>query len=378
MVSGDVVRREQPVRIADIRLGEEAIEAVTDVLRSGALREGPWCTRFEGEFAAAVDAGAATTLSNGTAALHAALMGTVGPGDEVLVPAVSFFATAAMVAWTGATPVFCDIDEKTFCLDMEDARQRITPRTRAIVPVHLFGNTPDVDAVLALAETHKLAIVWDAAQAHLSRWKQRGIGGLPGLTCYSFYATKNLTTGEGGMVTADREELLEPIRLLKRQGQAAKYQHTVLGTNYRMTDMQAAIGSTQLQMLPEQTQNRRQNADRYRQLLSRIDGLQLPFVDERTDHSYHQFTLVVDPSTLGCSRDDLVGALKEMNIQVGINYPIPLHQQPVFTEDTVAPTLPIAESFCQNCLSLPVQPYLQADEIDYVAAVMRGQVGADS
>jgi perosamine synthetase len=376
MVNAGLVRQDQPVKIADVRLAQNEIDAVTEVLRSGALREGQGCALFEQEFAAAVGVRGACTISNGTAALHAAYLGCVGPGDEVLVPAVSFFATASMVAWTGATPVFCDIDADSYCIDVEDARKRITPRTRAIAPVHLFGNVADVDAVLQLAQEHGLAIVWDAAQAHLSRWGERDVGALPGVSCYSFYATKNLTTGEGGMVTSEDDDVIERVRLLKRQGQARKYQHTVLGTNYRMTDMQAVIGSQQLRRLPELTERRRENARRYDALLGELEGVHVPACDARVYHVYHQYTITIDPAVVRRTRDEIVEHLQSMNIQVGINYPIPLHKQPVFAS-TAQPELPRAEKYSECCLSLPVQPLLEVEQIEYVAAVLRQALGTD-
>lgn len=363
--------------MADVRLGEEEIGAVVDVLRSGSLREGKKCTELEGKFAEAVGADGATTVSSGTAALHAAYSYYAGTEDEVLVPAVSFFATACMVSWAGARPVFCDIDPETFCIDVEDARRRITERTRAIAPVHLFGNAADVAGVLGLAQEFDLEIVWDAAQAHLTRYGDRDVGSLRGATCYSLYATKNMTTGEGGLVASGDGELLDHVCLMKHQGQSAKYRHTVLGTNYRMTDMQAAIGIVQLERLPELTRRRRENARLYDEALGSLSGIQTPVVAEGVEHSYHQYTIVVDPDLAGCSRDEIVQRLTDMNVQVGINYPIPLHQQPAFVaRHGNTPPLPVAEKFCETCLSLPVQPHLDEEEIRYVIEVVAQLVGS--
>ena len=267
-------RRKNPVRMADIRIGDPEIEAAVEVLRSGSLREGRKCAELEDRFAGIVGAAGATCVSSGTAALHTAYAYYLSPGDQVIVPAVSFFATASMVCWAGATPVFCDIDPNTYCIDVDDARDRVTEKTKAVAPVHLFGQAANIDAVGALADEHHLDVVWDACQAHLTRHRGADVGSLPGAVCYSLYATKNMTTGEGGMITSQDTELLEWARLWKRQGQAGKYQHTVLGTNYRMTDIQAAVALGQLDRLAELTERRRCNARIYDEGLEGIRGIQ--------------------------------------------------------------------------------------------------------
>jgi len=359
-------KREHPVKIADVRLGETEIDGVLETLKTGQLREGSQCAEFEAAFAKLVDAEGAVAMSSGTTALQAVYSYYLRPGDEVLVPAVSFFATASMVRWAGGVPVFCDIDPPTYCLDVEDARRRITDRTRAVAPVHLFGNAVDINGVQSLAAEFDLKVIWDAAQAHLTTFEGRDVGSLSGGVCYSFYATKNMTTGEGGMITSDDGDLLERAQLLKRQGQAGKYRHTVLGGNMRMTDMQAAIGLGQLEQLPELTRKRRRNAGIYADRLGQTPGINLPTVRSGVGHCYHQYTITLSEEAR-CSRDELIESLVGLNIQVGINYPIPLHQQPVFEEQSAQPELPTAEAYCLSCLSLPVQPHLEEEEVHYVA-----------
>ena len=360
------------IKMADVRITEKTIERVSGILSSGNLREGTYCRDFEEEFAKMVGAEHAVACNSGSAALHAAYSYYLQSGDEVLVPAMTFFATASMVCWAGGVPVFCDINPQTYCLDLDDARKRITPKTRAIAPVHLFGNAADVEAILDLAAEFELHIIWDAAQAHLTEYRGKDVGSLTGACCYSFYATKNMTTGEGGMVVSDDRKLADFVRLLKRQGQAEKYRHTILGTNYRMTDIQAVIGLEQLENLAEQTNNRRRSAARYDAQLADVVGLQIPFMGNDVRHSYHLYTISVDPTCGEGGRDGLRQVLQAANIQTTVNYPVPLHKQPVFIERYgELPFLKNAEKMASRCLSLPLHPHLSEAEIDYVSDVIK-------
>src|SRR5919199_1594248 len=225
-----------PVASVDVRA--EDIEAVASVLASGNLRQGRVVAEFEEAFAARVGACHAVAVSSGTAALHLAYMALFTPGDEVIVPAFTFIATASMLLAVGAVPVFADVDPRTFTLSLEDVRARITGRTRGIVGVHLFGNACDIEGLQRLADKHRLTLVWDAAQALGTEYNGREVGSYPTACCYSFYPTKNITTGEGGMITSDDSRLGEQFRLLRSQGASGKYVHTALGFNYRMTDFQ--------------------------------------------------------------------------------------------------------------------------------------------
>jgi perosamine synthetase len=353
------------IPLSRIAIGKEEIEAVVRVLESGGLREGAVCRRFEEEFAAAVGARHAITMANGSLSLRAVFETILSSGDEVLVPGFTFFATAATVVQAGGRPVFCDIDEATFTIDVQDAARRITPRTRAIVPVHLFGNACDIDAVMELARTCDLKVVWDAAQAHLTTWKGADVGSFPDAVSYSFYATKNMTTGEGGMVCTDDEELRDRLTLLKRQGQSGKYLHTVLGTNYRMTDVEAAIGIAQLAKLPEMTARRRAHGAELSRRLAEVPAITPPFVAPGVEHCYHQFTVLVEAARLDLSRDELVAALIDAGIGAAAIYPTPLHRQPVFAALADGP-LPRAESVAARCLSLPVHPFLSEADIETI------------
>lgn len=361
------------IPIAGPIIGEEEIQAVVEVLKSGSLREGEKCRQFEQGFAKMVGAKYATTVSSGTAALHIAYTNLIQPGDEVLVPAFTFFATASMVVWAGGVPVFCDIDPKTFCIDLDDAEKRITSKTRAIAPVHLFGNACDVDGVLALAKKYDLRIIWDAAQAHLTQYKGRDIGSYGDAVCYSYYATKNMTTGEGGMITSNDKNFIDRCVLLKHQGQERKYYHTVMGTNYRMTDIQAAIGLQQLRKIKRYTKKRRENAARLNGGLKGLEGIVIPYIPPGVIHSYHQYTILLPDHK---DRTKVINKLKEHGIGCGINYPVPLHLQPVFEGYVRGVALPCSEGIAKRCLSLPVHPALTSDGIQIIIDTMKESVVA--
>ena len=353
------------IPLAQVQLSEREIEAVTEVLRSGKLREGEKCRQFEQRFAQVVGAQHATTMANGTVALHAAYMSLTEPGDEVIVPALTFFATASMVSFAGGKPVFCDVDRKTFTIDLNDVESKITSKTKAIAPVHLFGNACDIDEIRSLADRYGLRVVWDAAQAHLAKYKGNDVGAFGDVVCYSFYATKNMTTGEGGMITSDDEEIIKNCVLIKHQGQTGKYFHTVLGTNYRMTDIQAAIGLVQLEQLPWYTERRRENASYLMTNLCEIETITVPYAHDFVEHSYHHFTVLLDIEALDVSRDQFVERLLSMGVQAGVNYPTPLHKQPVFKE-AGQNSLPNAEWIAQRCVSLPVHPHLTENDLQRI------------
>lgn len=333
-------------------------QAVLEVLDSGMLAQGRYCAEFAEAFREKVGARWALTVSNGTSALHAAYTALFGPGDEVIVPAITFFATASMVCWTGAKPVFADIDPRTYTLDPDDVARKITPLTKAIVGVHLFGNACPIGPLQDLAEAHGLKLIWDAAQAHLTTYDDLDVGSFGDAVTYSFYATKNMTTGEGGMVTSPHEEVIKHIEVMRKQGQVAKYVYGMMGTNYRMTDMEAALGLSQLARLSETTARRREIAAQYDQALGGLDGFQTPVVTERAVHSYHLYTATLEPDLFDCDRDEFADRLRAENIGIGINYPQPLHTQKPFDGVADRVDLPVAEAYCRRCLSLPVYPSL--------------------
>lgn len=361
------------VALSKVDVSEEEIAAVVGVLRSGNLREGPECRAFEAEFAIAVGARHALTANSGTSALQMAFQALLQPGDEVLVPAFTFFATASMVVAVGAFPVFCDVDPETLTIDVADAAARITSRTRAIAPVHLFGNPANVPAVVDLARQYDLSIIWDAAQAHGSRYDGRDVGSLANVVCYSFYPSKSMTTGEGGMVCTDDADLAERMKLLRSQGQAAKYVHTTLGYNFRLTDFQAAIGRGQLRRLPAWTERRRANAAFLRGRLTSSPLLAVQREQPNGEHSYHQFSVLVDKRI---DRDATMKRLREAGVDCAVHYPIPLHRQPLFAPDNESTALPVSEDAARRIFSIPVHAALTETDLDHVVQATLESVGS--
>lgn len=359
------------IPIAKVALGDEEINAAVEVLRSGNLRQGKKTAEFERAFAEKVGARYAIAVSSGTAALHIAYLATLQPGDEVLVPSFTHISTASMVHFAGCKPIFCDIDPRTFTLDVEDARKRLTEKTRAIAPVHLFGNACDIDEIIDFAKEHDLKIIWDAAQAHGTKYRGQDVGSFGDLVCYSFYPTKNMITGEGGMITTNDPALAERSRLLRNHWQTEKYYHPGLGFNYRMTDVEAAIGLEQLRKLDHFVQRRRENAAYLTERLSKIEGIITPFVPEGVEHSYHQYTILLELDKLNHTRDEFVHALKEEGIGTGVHYPRPLHKQPAFQAMFEDNSLPLSEEISGKILSLPVHPHLRQDDLDKIIGGVR-------
>ena len=358
------------IGISDTSLTESEIEAAVDVLRSGMLRQGKQSEAFEAEFAEKVGAEHAITCANGSAALHLAYYALLEPGDEVLVPAFTFIATGSMASVVGAKPVFCDVDPNTFLIDLDDARSKITPQTKAIAPVHLFGNPVDADSVKALAAEHGLKIVWDAAQSHGATIGGTDVGSIDDVVCYSFYPSKNMFVGEGGMICTNDEGLCEKLRYLRTHGQTGKYYHTSLGFNYRLTDMEAAIGREQLKRLDGMLNVRRANAARLIAGIKDIPGLTVQQATVGSEHAWHQFCLLVDADVYGCTRDELSARLSEAGVMNGVHYPRGLHQQPIFEQLYGQSTLPVTEMLSERILAIPVHHGLGEQDIDQVIAAL--------
>ncbi|MFX0202262.1 MAG: DegT/DnrJ/EryC1/StrS family aminotransferase [Candidatus Hodarchaeota archaeon] len=354
------------IPIAKVELGNEEIQAALEVFKSGNLCQGEKTKEFERSFAKKVGAMHAVACSSGTTALHIAYLALTKPGEEVLVPAFTHISTASMVCFSGAKPVFCDIDPRTFTIDLKEIRRRITSKTKAIAPVHLFGNACEIDEILNIAKENNLRIIWDAAQAHGTKYKNQDVGSFDDLVCYSFYPTKNMITGEGGMITTNNPEFYERLKLLRSHGQEKKYFHTSLGFNYRMTDIEATVGVEQLKKLDGFIERRRRNAEYLSENLSNINGLTSPFSKEYVRHSYHQYSILLDKQKLHCSRDEFAAALKEKGIGTGVHYPRPLHQQPVFKKLASNESLPVSEQYSKEILSLPVYPDLDKSELDMI------------
>ena len=346
------------IPIARPQMGEEEKQGVWEAMASGSLAQGPRVRELEEQFAAFVGAGHAVATSSGTTALHLALLGYgIGTGDEVITVPFTFIASANSVLYTGARPIFVDIAERDFCIDPSLIEAAVTERTKAIMPVSLYGQTADMEAVTEVAERLGLAVVEDAAQAHGAAIGERR-SGTWGAGAFSFYPTKNMTTGEGGMITTDDGELAERVRLLREHGMKVRYHHDVIGYNFRMTDIAAAIGLAQLPKLAANNERRRAIAARYD---AELRGVLTPQVRPGVTHVYHQYTLRVN------ERDAFAEALKTRGVGSAIYYPIPVHRQkPFLALGYGREALPVTDRLTAQVLSIPVHPSLNDDEVTTV------------
>lgn len=346
-------------------IGDLEREYVDRVLRSGMIAQGPEVEAFEEEFSSHFVQGRETVAVNsGTSAQHLGLLAAgVGPGDEVIVPSFTFAATGNSVALAGASPVFVDIEPQTFTLDPAAVEAAVTSKTKGIMPVHLYGHPFLVDQIEAIAKKHNLAIYEDAAQAHGASWSGRSVGTIGEFAMFSLYPTKNMTSGEGGMVTCATSELARNVRLLRNQGMETQYANEVVGFNTRMTDIHAAIGRAQLTRVDAWTKLRQANAATLNEGLAGVAGITTPYVAPEAVHVYHQYTIRVDST----ERDRLREALKvEHNVGTGVYYPIPNHRLPSLASFAPGLDLPETEKAAAEVLSLPVHPSLSASDLDRI------------
>lgn len=338
-------------------IGDEERAAVLAVLDSGMLVQGPQVAAFEAEFAARLGVKHAIATSSGTTALHLAFMAHgIGPGDEVITSAFTFVASANSILYVGARPVFADIGEATFNLDPAAVEAAVTPRTRAIMPVHLYGQPCDMDRISSIASRHGLTVIEDAAQAIGASYRGQRVGTF-GTGCFSLYATKNVMSGEGGMVTTGDDALADRLRLMRHQGMRARYAYERLGYNFRMTDLHAAIGRVQLRRLDEITARRQENAA----YLSRsLTSVVVPAVAEDRDHVWHQYTVRLDSER---DRDEALQRLGQAGVGTGVFYPIGVHQLEHVHAVAGVHHLPVTERAAQQVLSLPVHPALDREDL---------------
>jgi perosamine synthetase len=355
------------IDLADPQLGEAEYERVQRVLASGQLADGPEVRSFEAEFATYAGTTEAVATANGTAALHAALEAVgIGDGDRVLTTPFTFIATANAIQFAGAEPVFADVDPHTYNLDPDAAAARIDDLdggVDAIVPVHLFGLPADVDRFRDLAAAHDAALVEDAAQAHGATVGGERVGSLGDCACFSFYPTKNMTTGEGGMVTTDDAGIADRTRRFVDHGRTEGYEHVAVGHNFRLSSVAAAIGRAQLEKVHEYTRHRRRFAEYYDRAFADLP-LQTPTVPDGRTHVYNQYTVRCE------QRDALADHLEDAGIGTGVYYPTPLHEQAVY--DDTDRSFPVAERAADEVLSLPVHPNLTADDVRTVADAVEG------
>src|SRR5947199_7300316 len=358
------------IPIARPILGEEEVAAVREVLASGMLAQGPKVKAFESAFAKDVGRKHGIAVANGTEALHIALAAHgIGEGSEVLVPPLTFFATASTVLQCGARPVFVDVARDSYNMDPAKVGAAITRKTAAIMPVHLYGQTAEMDAILDAARGQGLPVIEDAAQAHGAEYHGKKAGNLGHTACFSFYATKNMTTGEGGMIVTDDDAIADKARLLRDHGQVAKYQHALLGYNYRMTEIAAAIGLVQLRKLDGWVKQRRANARALTKGLDGIEGLLPPSEGNWMVHAYYQY-VVRREDVFPRSRDEIVQDLTEDGIGCRPSYPMPLYKQKALRDLKLRGRCPVAEDVIPGLFELPVHPGVGPAEIERIVAAV--------
>lgn len=345
-------------------IGDDERAAVDRVLRSGMLAQGPEVAAFESEFSQHVGGRHCVAMNSGTSALHLGFIaGGIKPGDEVIVPSFSFAATANSVVLAGGVPVFADIDPKTFNIDPNHVESLITKKTKAIMPVHLYGHIAAMDQINQIAQKHNLLVFEDAAQGHLASLNGKNSGEFGLVASFSFYPTKNMTAGEGGMCVTDAAEVARMLKLLRNQGQEIRYKNEVIGFNTRMTDIHAAIGRAQLAKLPGWTKQRQENAA---YLNANLKGVITPYLAPGTTHSYHQYTVLI-PGEDANKRDEFMKRIGEAGIGSGVYYPTPIHRLPSFNLDL---HLPVTEKVIKECVSLPIYPTLSKEELELIVSVV--------
>ena len=372
-----VEERTRQVPFVDLKaqrasIAREIDQAISSVLDSTAFILGPEVDLFEQEFAAYCGVQYAVGVDSGTAALELALRAYgIGPGDEVITAANTFIATALAATYTGATPVLVDINPRTYNIAVDQIRGAITRRTKAIVPVHLYGQPADMDPILDIARQHRLIVIEDACQAHGVRYKNARVGSLGDAAAFSFYPAKNLGAyGDGGMVVTNDKTVAETIKSLRNVGQREKYRHELLGHNHRLDSLQAAVLRVKLRYLDSWNQARRAHAQEYERLLADSDVV-LPSVPSCSEPNWHLYVVRVK------DRDSLRAHLSEKGIATGIHYPIPVHLQPAYQSmDFAAQSFPVTEEYANEIVSLPMYAELTPDAIEYVCDAIKDFVGS--
>jgi dTDP-4-amino-4,6-dideoxygalactose transaminase len=343
--------------------------AIQRTIDSAAFILGPQARSFEEHFAAFCGVKHAVGLDSGTAALHLALLALgIGPGDEVITTTHTFVATAEAISLTGARPVLVDIDPRTYNLDPNRVEDAVSPRTRALIPVHLYGQPAEMDPILDIARRHRLRVIEDAAQAHGALYRGRPAGSMSDLACFSFYPGKNLGAyGDAGALVTGDDDLAHRVRMLRDHGRTTKYEHELTGYGYRLDGIQAAVLDVKLRHLPEWNELRRAHADYYTELLSNVDeSIVTPFEPAHVRGVYHLYVIRAR------KRDELLNHFKSCEIEAGIHYPIPLHLQPVYRDlHYRRGDFPVAEEAASEILSLPIYPELTHAHIERVVEAMR-------
>ena len=356
------------IPIARPDLGDEEAAAVAEVLASGMIAQGKRVAELEERWAELIGVPHAIAMGNGTLALMSIFAGLgLGPGDEVITVAHTFAATANAILFTGATPVFVDIERDTYLIDAGRIEAAITPRTRVICPVHLFGLVADMDMITAIADRHGLAVVEDACQAHGATFRGRRAGSF-GHGAFSLYATKNMTTAEGGFVTTADDRVADWLRVYRNQGMRSRYQFEMLGFNFRLTDIAAAIGLVQLAKLERNTNRRQDLAAQYTEVFRDLP-VRTPVVPDGRAHVFHQYTIDV-----GSARDAILADLRDAGVGADVYYPVPVHRQAYIMERGLHADLPVTDAAAAQTLALPIYPGLTESEQATVIHAFRDAV----
>ncbi|MFO8108934.1 MAG: DegT/DnrJ/EryC1/StrS family aminotransferase [Thermoplasmata archaeon] len=365
------------ISIANPILGDEEIKAVTEVLKSGMLAQGKEVAAFENEFSEYLRVTHSKAVANGTAALDVALKALrIGKGDEVITTPFTFIASSNCILFQKATPVFADIDPDTFNLDPNTVIEKINSKTKAILIVHLFGQSADMDAFKEIAEDHNLFLIEDCAQAHGAEFRGKKVGTFGDIGTYSFYPTKNMTTGEGGMVVTDDDELAYRSNLIRDHGQSAKYSHEYLGYNLRMTDIGGTIGRIQLKKIDDWNKKRIENANLLSERIKDIDGLTPPRATDDVKHVYHQYAIKVEDE-FSVNREELMDKLRESGIGSAVHYPMPITDQPLYKDKGYdSHDYPHAIDVSNKVLSLPVHPLVTSEDIEHVCDTLEDVGGS--
>jgi perosamine synthetase len=356
------------IAIASPIIGKEEEQAVKEVLESGILAQGPRVSLLEERFAQYCGTKFAVAVSSGTAALHAALHAAgIGPGDEVITVPFSFIATINPIIMVGAKPVLVDIEKDTFNLDVRQFEAAITKQTKAIIPVHLYGQPANMEEIRTIAAAHNIVVIEDACQAIGADYKGKKAGALGDMGCFSLYATKNIMCGEGGMITTDNEAFATRMRQFRQHGMSGPYEYQGLGYNYRLTDLQAAIAIEQLKKVDGFTAKRQANAKLMTKALAGIKGITLPTVAADRTHAYHQYTIRLEKN-----RDEVAQRLRDHDIIAGVYYPKPLHLVPHIAAYGYKPgDFPVSEAAAAEVLSLPIHPNLADGDVDTIASALK-------
>ncbi|TKX61665.1 DegT/DnrJ/EryC1/StrS family aminotransferase [Halorubrum sp. ASP1] len=376
------------VDVAEPILGDEERENLEEVLDSGRFLQGPFVEEFEQKWADHVGTKHAVAVSNGTTAIQLSLKALgIEPGDEVIVPSLTFGSTATAVVHQAGVPVFADIDREIYTLDHTDLERCVSDETFAIMPVHLYGHPAEMDEIRTFADKHDLYVIEDAAQAHGASYKNDVVGSIGDVGCFSFYATKNITTGEGGIVTTDNDAVAEQLRMLRSHGMANRDQHVTLGYNFRMSELNGAIGTAQVDRLEQFNKRRKDISERLLDELDELDWLEPATVRKYVEHAYFWAPFEVKPEKIGMSGKEVWSELREMGVETRHRYNIPLYDQPVFerhrgfnsnfpwsensSNHDYDLSLPNVEAIVGNMIGLPNHPNLTEEEIQFVIETVR-------